>query len=151
MRNLWARWGSARWPSFSTRGHPLGSRHALIFHPRDSTVAWTKKLPGDNAANDAGLLFVKLKKWGRPSDVWRAWPIRYSSWDSTLYIFPFFPFVPILLLFLFLFFFVPSSSFFVWQLYSFTVRLLSGKLDFYLNCSRKQILMSLILLKRKWL
>lgn len=29
IRDLSA-WSSTRWPSFSTRGHPLGSRHALI-------------------------------------------------------------------------------------------------------------------------
>lgn len=150
MRNLWARWGSARWPSFSTRGHPLGSRHALIFHPRDSTVAWTKKLLGDNAANDAGLLFVKLKNGGGPVMFEERGQYGTPPGIRRCIFFPFF------LLFRFCFYFyfflsVPSSSFFVWQLYSFTVRLLSGKLDFYLNCSRKQILMSLILFKRKWL
>lgn len=63
IRDLSA-WSSTRWPSFSTRGHPLGSRHALIFHFCDSTVARGPRPgqnPGDNAANDAGLLFVKLK------------------------------------------------------------------------------------------
>lgn len=107
-----------------------------------------KKLPGDNAANDAGLLFVKLKNGGGPVMFEERGQYGTPPGIRRCIFFPFF------LLFRFCFYFyfflsVPSSSFFVWQLYSFTVRLLSGKLDFYLNCSRKQILMSLILFKRK--
>lgn len=151
IRDLSA-WSSTRWPSFSTRGHPLGSRHALIFHFCDSTVARGPRPgqnPGDNAANDAGLLFVKLKNGRSVMFEERG---QYGTPGIRCIFFLFFPPSPSFFFCsdsAFILFPPPPPSFFVRQLYSFG-RLLSGKLGFYLNCSWKQILTSLIFFKRKF-